>query len=126
MRRTTLFIGLLVSPLLLPVAAAAANVACYDWDCTEDSSAPYTCTFDASCTQIDGQLWKYRWDFGDGSSLVLTGNPVIQHDYDGSDAGPEVQLTVIPLNDDPFSVTCEIVVYNPTGPILPRFGTCSQ
>jgi hypothetical protein len=109
--------------LMLPVAAQAHNVACYDWDCNETTKV---CSFDASCTELHGLLWRYRWDFGDGSGFVFTGSPTIQHQYSPSFPFPNVELRVIPYDVDWFSVTCQILVYNTFGPPRPTSGTCSQ
>ncbi|MGD2114844.1 MAG: hypothetical protein PVG07_07320 [Acidobacteriota bacterium] len=113
--------------LAFALPAQAANQACFDWDCSDNSGSPYVCDFDAGCTQLDSDLWKYRWDFGDGSGIVLTGSEEIQHSYDcdpSCDAGPEVELTVIPLSESSFSVECEILLFNTYGPPLPTLGTC--
>lgn len=123
MKRAFVFLAFAPAVLALPLAASAANVACYDWDC-DDST--YLCTFDASCTENDGMLWRYVWDFGDGSGAILTGNPVIQHQYDGSDYHPDVKLNVVDYDQDPFEVTCEILIVNQVGPPRPTAGTCSQ
>lgn len=116
--------ALLLLALAFPSTAQAANVACYDWVCDADT---YTCTFDASCTQNDGMLWRYRWDFGDGSGPFLTGNPVITHQYPQYYSWGYVELTVVDYDQDPFSVSCEVVVSSQVGPPTGgSSGRCSQ
>jgi hypothetical protein len=63
-------------------AAATANFqGLCTWNAT---SSQYTCSFDArrpasSPSACPGSfIWKYSWDFDDGSSL-LTGNPLVSH-----------------------------------------------
>jgi hypothetical protein len=62
-------------------------------------SNPNSRRFDASCsTPATGSfLWKYRWDFGDGSSL-LTGNAVTDHNFPFTNSCYKVQLTVLDIN----------------------------
>lgn len=125
----TLLTLLLPAFLALPSAIAASNAACYDWECTPINAPDhYLCEFDASCTELDGQLWRYRWDFGDGSFPVLTSNPVIGHEYfpccESSQYQPFVELTVIPLSDDPFSEECQIWMAAVTGPPIGTDGSC--
>lgn len=121
MKRTFVFLAFALAILALPLAASADNVACYEWDCDDTT---FLCTFDASCTENDGMLWRYVWDFGDGSGAILTGNPVIQHQYDGSDLYPDVKLTVADYDQDPFSVTCGIWLEWQVGPPQPTAGVC--
>lgn len=117
MRR--IFVAMAASVLFLAFAAPSqATDACYTWDCDE---ATRTCTFDASCSTWTG-LWRYRWDFGDGSGLVLTGNPSIQHTFSGNYS--TVELMVIPYSTDPDAVSCEVIVKNNVSPPLPTSGTC--
>lgn len=99
--------------------AAQANDACYTWDCGTNSP---TCTFDASCSTVTaGTLWKYAWDFGDGTTL-LTGSPNVSHTY--SMAYPTVKLTLVFWNDPTVSETCWVVAWNAVSPQLPLSGTC--
>jgi hypothetical protein len=77
-------------------AAAAANV---QGLCTWNAArTQYTCNFDAnrpagspsSCPA--SCIWKYQWDFDDGSSLP-TGNPVVSHLYaDGLERVPTLNV----------------------------------
>lgn len=124
MTRPLSLVAALALLLMLPMAAEADNVACYDWECNQST---HVCTFDSGCTELDGSLWRYVWDFGDGSGSVLTGNEVIQHQYAFPHYTPDVKLTVAPYDVDFFSVECEIVVDWQVGPPQPDpSGTCSE
>lgn len=103
--------------------AEAANIACFDWSCNEFNTG--ACTFNASCTELtQGQLWRYSWDFGDGTG-GLTGNPVINHNYGAAGlCWTNVRLTVIPFSADSFSVSCEIIIRNCVGPAIGLGGRC--
>jgi len=84
MLKATFFAALLLSPV-----AAMAATANFQGNCTHSGNT-VSCTFDAqrpasdpsSCP--DSFIWKYSWDFGDGSSSGLTGSNQVQHDYDDS------------------------------------------
>jgi PKD domain len=103
-------------------AAEATNHACFDWSCNDST---YVCSFNAGCTTLtNGQLWRYRWDFGDGAGYYLTSSAMINNTYSSSLPYPTVTLTVIPLDTPSFSVTCEIVVYNNIGPPRATYGRC--
>jgi PKD domain len=103
-------------------AAQATNKACFDWSCNDTT---YVCSFNSACTTLtNGQLWRYRWDFGDGAGYYFTSSSTVNNTYSSSLPYPTVTLTVIPLDTDPFSVTCEIVVYNNIGPPRPTYGRC--
>lgn len=87
MRKLTFLAALL---FLMPAAAVADSAtANFQGNCTH-SGDTVSCTFDAqrptsnpsACP--DSFIWKYSWDFGDGSSSGLTGNNQVQHDYDDS------------------------------------------
>jgi hypothetical protein len=84
--------GLLVVPIAAimlahsPDAHAAAN-ANFQGLCTWNATmTQFSCNFDArrpasSPSSCPGSfIWKYQWDFDDGSSL-LTGNPVVSHAF---------------------------------------------
>jgi hypothetical protein len=104
---------------------AEANTACFDWVC-DPNPWTLTCTFDAGCTQwTSGQLWRYRWDFGDGQGYAFTGDEIIVNYY-YSGCYKIVELTVIPLDAEPFSVeNCEVLLQNCVGPPLSLQGRCS-
>jgi hypothetical protein len=103
----------------LGAARAEATTACYSWSCNE---LTHVCNFNASCSSWSGSLWRFSWDFGDGSS-ALTGSAATSHTY-GNTPYPDVKLTVIPLSDNPADRTCGIVVFNNVGPALPAYGSC--
>lgn len=102
--------------LTLALPAHAANKACFDWVCDTDT---HYCQFDASCTQLDDLLWRYRWTFGDGSGYTLTGSSAIDHQYASNVYHTDVQLLVIPYSVDSFSVTCTVTVEPLYGPPQP-------
>jgi hypothetical protein len=111
--------------IFLSVNAHAANVACFDWSC---NSTTGVCSFNSGCSQIasPGYLWRYSWDFGDGNT-ALTGSSTTSNTY-ATGSGcyyPKVKLTVIPFNTDPFSVECEIVVWECVGPAQGTSGRCT-
>lgn len=122
--KRTIFVGAMALIFVLPGAAAdAQNTACFDWDC--DHPDVEFCTFDASCTEItDGQIWRYSWDFGDGSS-ELSGDPVTSHSFDANFSEVTLKVLLFNSNDSP-EVTCEINVFNNFGTPLPLTGRCEE
>lgn len=75
-------------------AAATAN---FQGSCAWNGAhTQYTCNFDstrpvASPSSCPGSyIWKYQWDFDDGSTL-LTGNPQVAHTFQD---GPERVVTL--------------------------------
>ncbi len=102
----------------LGAARAEAATACYTWDCNDSTRV---CTFDASCSTWTGSLWRFNWNFGDGTS-TLTGSATVTHTY--SVAYPTVTLTVIPLSSSEDSAACGIVVWNAVGPAQGTEGSC--
>jgi PKD domain len=118
-----LVLGLMFSLGMFALAgtAHAANDACFNWDCNDST---HVCTFDASCSVTNvGSFWRYRWDFGDGSSVVLTGSPTTSHSY--SIPYPTVNLTLVFLDVDWVGTTCDIVVWNNVGPAQATYGRCT-
>lgn len=111
----------------LSAGAQAQGTACFDWSC--DSSTGI-CSFNSSCSTITspGFLWRYSWTFGDGSGTFLTGSSTINHTYSTSGGCyyPNVKLTVIPFNTNPFDVQCEITVWECVGPPQGTSGRCSN
>jgi hypothetical protein len=103
----------------LGAARAEAATACYTWDCDD---LTHVCSFNASCSSWSGNLWRFSWDFGDGSS-ALTGSATTSHTY-GNTPYPTVTLTVIPLSSSEDSAACEIVVFNAVGPAQGTEGSC--
>lgn len=120
--RIYLFGIILTFASLVGAAPVDAATACIDWDC---DSGTLTCTFDAGCSSAPF-LWKYYWDFGDGTNSGLTGSSTIQHTYPLSLPYVTVTFSVLYF-DDPgsTSVECDIVVYNAIAPPLPTDGRCS-
>ncbi len=60
-------------------------------------TAQTTVTFDAGYSRTKDGLTagiKYYWDFGDGSPMVLTDNPTIQHTFPTQAAWRDVKLLV--------------------------------
>ncbi|HTG34602.1 MAG TPA: PKD domain-containing protein [Thermoanaerobaculia bacterium] len=100
--------------------ARAADDACFTWDCNDST---HVCSFDASCSTIVHNLYRYYWDFGDGSTQD-TGVATITHSY--STPYPSVTLTLWFLNANPVSTSsCGIVVWNNVGPAQPTYGSCN-
>lgn len=125
MKKSLMILGVLATLTVLGSAQAAqAATACFDWDCT--AGAGY-CTFDASCSSATPYVWKYNFNWGDGTSTGLTGSATQTHDYTGTGpAYPTVTLTIY-FFDAPSSktVSCDIVARNVVGPPLPLYGRCS-
>jgi hypothetical protein len=117
MRRLALFVGGFL--FLAMVGQANATTACYSWSCNESTHA---CTFNSSCSSWTGNLFRFSWDFGDGST-ALTSSSTVNHTY-GNVPYPDVTLTVIPLSSSTASVTCEIVSFNNVGPARATYGNC--
>ena len=116
MRKVIFFVGCCL--FLSLVGRADATTACYAWDCNENT---HVCTFDTSCSSWTGNLFRFTWDFGDGTS-DNTANSTITHTY--STPYPTVTLTVIPLSSSTDSAACSIVVWNNVGPAQATHGTC--
>lgn len=101
----------------------AADTACFDWSCNESTR---TCTFDFSCSSASPFIWKYAFDFGDGTSTGLTGATFYTHQYSSGVFFPVVTLSIMPWSDNGMTeASCQIVVKNPFGPPLPTSGRCS-
>jgi hypothetical protein len=85
---------LLGSVLLACISATAANAAtaCFDWSCNESTGF---CTIDASCSSASPYIWKYDFDFGDGTWTGLTGNKVQTHQYGSSVYEAVVTLRIL-------------------------------
>lgn len=54
-----------------------------------------TATFGQSSAALPGAL--YEWDFGDGTT-ILSGEPMVQHDYQANGAVYDVRLTITNVN----------------------------
>jgi hypothetical protein len=123
MTHRSLAVFVVVSALVF-AGLAHADTVCFDWDCSEGTN----CTFNAGCSEADPFIWKYNFDFGDGTSTGLTGNPEWEHDYTISGpAYPYVTLYIYPWSEvGVLSVQCQIVVRNVYGPPLPQSGRCTS
>ena len=80
-------IAVFVLALAIAPLAHAAATANFQGQCNWNAShTQYTCTFDttkppASPSSCPGSfIWKYQWDFDDGSTL-LTGNTLVSHTF---------------------------------------------
>ena len=91
MRRAGFVLGLGVLVLMFGAAAASAQTANFQGNCPVSGSA-VNCDFDAqrgggsSCPA--SFIWKYSWDYGDGTGSGLTGNSVVSHQYPAPGPGP--------------------------------------
>lgn len=103
--RTILLTSGLALALGMSTDARAAATANFQGVCVWNTvHTQYVCNFDAtrptsSPSSCSGSfIWKYQWDFDDGSAL-LTGNPLAPHTFLD---GPErvVTLTVICWNGE--------------------------
>ncbi|HET9228524.1 MAG TPA: PKD domain-containing protein [Thermoanaerobaculia bacterium] len=99
MKRAGFVLGLGVLVLLLGAASASAQTANFQGNCPVSGST-VNCQFDAqrgggsSCPA--SFIWKYSWDYGDGTGSGLTGSSVVNHSYPAPGAGAyQVTLTVI-------------------------------
>lgn len=118
--RSRLFAFIVAGFIFVGFAGAAqANDACYTWDCSANSP---TCQLNASCSTItSGNLWKYRWDFGDGN-ILLTGN--VSTSYTFTEPYPDVELSLVFYDVATVSESCPIVAWNAVSPPLSLSGTC--
>ena len=102
-------------------APAAHAGACFDWSC--DGSGSRACTFDASCSTLSPYVWKYNFDFGDGTGTGLTGTAVWNHTY-SSGYSSTVSLTVTSFSGS-STVNCTVWTHVlPVGPQPPMSGRC--
>ena len=100
-------------------AVLARPQACFVEAGQPDPSAPMSRRFDASCsTPTPGSfIWKYRWDFGDGSNL-LTGSTITDHVFPFTNSCYKVQLTVLDINGKE-DTTSRNEVFCAVGPCVP-------
>jgi len=117
-----------VEPVDEPVATSAQEVlaklkACFVDAGQPDPSNPMSRRFDAGCsTPTPGStIWKYRWDFGDGSGVLLTGNVITDHVFPFTNSCYKTQLTVLDLNgkDDTVSHNQVFCAVGPCAPVCP-------
>jgi hypothetical protein len=122
MKRWTLPLVFIAAGLLAASSSYAANDACYTWNCNPST---HVCSFNASCsTTTDGSLWRYRWDFGDGSGYHFDSDATITKTI--GVPYPWVNLTIFFFGANEVSVTCQITVFDNVGPpIGPYSGTCN-
>jgi hypothetical protein len=118
--KKTFWIATLVVAFFSISQRAEATTACYSWSCDEITKI---CSFNSSCSSWTGSLYRFSWDFGDGTGTFLTGSSTINHTYT-TPPYPYVKLTVIPLSSSTADVTCQIVVWNNVGPTQNPFGNC--
>jgi hypothetical protein len=108
---------------MLSLASAPAHAgACFDWFCDQSTG---TCTFDASCSTASPSIYKYNFDFGDGTTTGLTGTATWSHTFtSGYDSN--VSLTIIFFSGSgSATVTCPIWHHIlPVGPQPPFAGRC--
>jgi len=120
MKRIATGLMFVLGLIVLAGSARATDDACYTWSCNEST---HVCSFNASCSTITSNLYRYYWDFGDGSTQD-TGVATITHTY--STPYPSVTLTLWFLNANPVSTSnCGIVVWNNISPVQPTSGTCN-
>jgi hypothetical protein len=68
-------------PFFKPQKTISPPVASFTRSC---NSGTRVCTFNASGTTDNGTVTKYQWHFGDGTPIVTTTSPTINHTYGGS------------------------------------------
>lgn len=107
---------------ILCIASAPAHAAaCYTWSCNHSTGA---CSFNASCSTANS-LWKYEFNWGDGSSTGLTGSASQTHTF-SSGYSHNVTLYVYAWAEPVTqSVVCEVFHHSwPWSPQPPTSGTC--
>lgn len=124
MKRMFLLAIALLAAYAVPAHSATA---CFDWSCTTDGF----CTINAGCSSASPYIWKYDFDFGDGTWTGLTGNSVQTHQYGGSVYESYVTLRILYWSDPGVNtVTCRINTrMPPVGPQPPPSyfqGRCTQ
>lgn len=112
----------------LSATTAYAATACFDWICDGGTGL---CTIDAGCSSASPYIWKYDFNFGDGTSTGLTGVSVQNHQYGSGVYEATVTLKIFYFSDPgESSVACTINTrMPPVGPQPPLSyfqGRCSQ
>lgn len=69
-----------------------------------------------STTHSSSSILNYTWNFGDGSPVVSTSNPVMNHDYFGIPGHWPVTLTVKDANGLSDTITHQVLFY-----VYPQF-----
>lgn len=108
--------------LLFTPVSASADTACFTW-----VSCPVNeVQFDASCSSGDPFIWKYRWDFGDGTGTRV-GTPTVTHTYPGDGVQQFTVLLEIQTYTQFTTVSCTVDVMDAFyyGPQQCWTGTCS-
>ena len=72
---------------------------------------PLTVTFDATSSRVPTgeQVIAYRWDFGDGTPLLTTSDPIVTHRYD-SIGTFDTKLTAVSSTNRTSEVSTSIIV----------------
>ncbi len=126
MKNFVLLSAAALSCLLVTSHASATGTACYDWSCDVSTG---TCTINAACSVASPYIWKYSYDFGDGSSTGLTGSSSAVHTYAEGVYEAPVKLTIYYFSEpSSSSVTCNVHTrLLPVGPQPPPsyfYGRC--
>lgn len=119
MKKLVLLVAICVCLVAPPALGATA---CYDWSCIMGG-----CDFDASCSSASPFIWRYSFDYGDGSSSGLTSNPVQYHGYSESQGQKTVELVILYWSEPgETSASCAIDIGYTAGPQFPIEGRCSH
>src|SRR5262245_43046686 len=96
-------------------SAPAHAGAAFTWSCDPST---VNCSFDGSGSTASPYVWKYNFDFGDGSSTGLTGNATASHTFT-SGYSSTVTLTIYFFSGSGSdSVSC--TVWHHTLPVSPQ------
>lgn len=108
--------------LLCIASIPAQAAACFTWSCDHATGA---CTFNASCSTANPYVWKYNFDWGDGSSTGLVGSPNQSHTFS---SGSDSRVTLyVHAFQEPVTQTVSCWVYHhpwQVSPPAPSSGTC--
>lgn len=114
---------LLAFVAVLCIASAPAQAgACFTWSCNHGTGA---CSFNASCSSANPHVWKYTFDWGDGSGTGLSGSATHNHTFtSGYDS--TVTLYVYSFGEPSTqSVHCPVFHHStPFSPQPPSSGSC--
>jgi ligand-binding SRPBCC domain-containing protein len=110
--------ALLAFGLGMSLPAAATETACFEWTCYVN-----TCFVDTSCSNpVPGGLYSHRFSWGDGTTQTYF-TTSFNHTY--SVAGPfTARLTILFLGASGDSVSCQMTLAPPVGPVIPETGRC--
>ncbi len=121
MKKIGLMLAVFAAILCFNSAPAHAGPT-FTWSCNSGTGA---CSFDASGSTANPYVWKYNFDFGDGSGTGLTGNPTASHTFT-SGYSSTVTLTIY-FFSDPGSASVNCTVWHhllPVSPQPPFSGQC--